>query len=365
MKIYRYLLALTAIAISASICSAQTAETFGDAVRFDNTVHDFGTLKLGSGPAECSFAFENVGKTPMAIYNVVTSCGCTTIDWPKEPVMPGGKGTITVVYTNDEGPYPFDKTITVYVSNYTKPILLRVRGVCIDKEQRLDEIYPVAYGALGLRKGEYSIGNIDQGKSRSDETYVANTSSAPARISFTSVTPGLEISVFPNPIPAASTAKMTFKVTADEGKWGKTVYEAIPVVNGNGQHGEGPIEIRCFIKEDFSSWSEDEIRDGALPLFASSSYTFNPVNTGTEVKGSFTLKNQGRSPLKIHKIEADSDDVSLTLPGPIPPNGSGKIDFTFDTSERTPGEEILIIVTLTTNSPKRPMVNIFIQGYIK
>lgn len=73
-----------------------------------------------------------------------------------------------------------------------------------------------------MRKNEFSIGNIDRGKSKSDETYVANTSSSPAKISFTSVTPGLELSVSPNPIPANSTAKLNITVNTSEGTWGKT-----------------------------------------------------------------------------------------------------------------------------------------------
>lgn len=365
MKSLDYILIFIILTSFGTICRAQTGETFGNAVKFENTVHDFGTLKLGSGEVECSFTFQNIGDGPMAIYNVVSTCGCTTVDWPKEPIMPEGKGTITIKYSNDEGPYPFDKTITVYTSNYTRPILLRVRGVCIDKEKSLKEIYPVAYGALGMRKNEFSIGNIDQGKSKSDETYVANTSSSPAKISFTSVTPGLELSVSPNPIPANSTAKLNITVNTSEGMWGKNTMTATPTVNGTAQKGEQPLTVKCFVKEDFSGWSREEISNAALPIFKNSSYAFDPVAKGTVVKGSFSLKNQGRSTLKIYKVEADSKDLDISYPEEIGAWTSGSLDFTLDTSDRTPGEEILVIVTLTTNSPKRPMINIFIQGYIK
>ena len=69
--------------------------------------------------------------------------------------------------------------------------------------------------------------------------------------------------------------------------------------------------------------------------------------------------------MKIYKVEADSKDLDISYPNEIGAGTSGSLDFTLDTSDRTPGEEILVIVTLTTNSPKRPMINIFIQGYIK
>ena len=90
----RYFLLIIITILTAIPGLAQTGETFGDAVRFEKTVHDFGTLKLGSGAVECSFGFENISSSPMAVYNVVTSCGCATIDYTKEPIMPNGKGEI-------------------------------------------------------------------------------------------------------------------------------------------------------------------------------------------------------------------------------------------------------------------------------
>ena len=35
-----------------------------------------------------SFVFKNTGNAPLAIQNVITSCGCLTVDYPKEPVPP-------------------------------------------------------------------------------------------------------------------------------------------------------------------------------------------------------------------------------------------------------------------------------------
>ncbi len=34
----------------------------------------------------------------MAIDRVVASCGCTTSDWPRQLIYPGGRGEITVTF---------------------------------------------------------------------------------------------------------------------------------------------------------------------------------------------------------------------------------------------------------------------------
>ena len=79
-------------------------------LELDKTVHNFGDVINGSGPLTCIFTMTNTSEKPAVIYNVVTSCGCTDVKWTREPIRPGQKGTISVTYSNDEGPYPFDKS---------------------------------------------------------------------------------------------------------------------------------------------------------------------------------------------------------------------------------------------------------------
>ena len=101
--------------------SAQTRTVSGktqidNTIELDKTVHDFGDVLSGSGALTCTFTVKNISSEPMAIYNVVSSCGCTGVKWTREPIAPGASGTISATYTNDEGPYPFDKTLTAYFS---------------------------------------------------------------------------------------------------------------------------------------------------------------------------------------------------------------------------------------------------------
>ena len=67
----------------------------GDVVSFDKTVHDFGDVSIDDGPLSCTFTLKNIGKDPIAIYEVVTSCGCTDAKFTREPLQPGKTGTIS------------------------------------------------------------------------------------------------------------------------------------------------------------------------------------------------------------------------------------------------------------------------------
>jgi len=74
--------------------------------------HDFGTVKEGPA-AEYAFEFKNTGKEPLIISNAQASCGCTTPEWPKEPILPGKSGKILVRYNTQGRPGPIDKTVWI------------------------------------------------------------------------------------------------------------------------------------------------------------------------------------------------------------------------------------------------------------
>ncbi|MDO5608912.1 MAG: DUF1573 domain-containing protein [Capnocytophaga sp.] len=91
--------------------SAMTYAQDAADIKFVTEEIDYGTVKEGADGKRV-FEFTNTGKAPLVITNVSSSCGCTVPSWTKEPVAPGAKGKIEVVYdTKRVG--PIRKTITV------------------------------------------------------------------------------------------------------------------------------------------------------------------------------------------------------------------------------------------------------------
>ena len=343
-----------------------TQTTVDGIVRFDKIVHDFGDVMLTDGPLRCTFTVTNISSKPMAVYNVISSCGCTGVEWTREPIQPGKSGSISASYSNDEGPYPFDKNLTVYVSGVKKPVILRLRGVSHAKKQSLAELYPLHIGPLGVRTNEIKLGNMTQGSQRSDAVNVANLSKQPVRVSFSQVSPGLDIEVSPNPIPAGGLAKMTFTVTADRDHWGKCWYHARPLLDGKAYKadGKGDIHIWTFTKEDFSGWTQQQRDKGAQPRFKESTWTFGKVKAGTRVDATFSFTNDGKSPFVSYKADADWKGTRIDEVPTVNPGEKGSFQVHLDTTGMPKGEA-LVVITLTTNSPLRPMVNLFLAGAIE
>ncbi len=102
-------------------------ETTSPVMEFDIESHDFGNLEEGP-KAEHIFAFKNIGKEPLILSNVKASCGCTTPEWPKEPIMPGEESEIKVVYNTKNRVGPFTKSITITSNAYTPTKRIFIKG---------------------------------------------------------------------------------------------------------------------------------------------------------------------------------------------------------------------------------------------
>ncbi|MGM9736355.1 MAG: DUF1573 domain-containing protein [Candidatus Cryptobacteroides sp.] len=350
---------LTSLSLSPLLHSQ---EQIGNGLEIDRTVHDFGDIMLDSGPVSCTFTVTNNSDKPAVIYNVSSSCGCTDVKWTREPIRPGGKGTISATYSNDEGPYPFDKSLTVYFSDVRKPVILKLRGTSMAKKLPLGERYPVHIGPIGLKDEITKAGNLEQGGVKSNAVKIANISSRPINITFTSVSPELSVSISPNPVPAGETADMKFTVRASREKWGDNIYKATPVVDGKAL--DGVLSFRAFTKENFDALTKDQKADGPRPTFENSTFSFGKVKKGTVIDAEFEFKNSGKQVFKVYKADSDAQEWSC---GSIPdakPGQTVKFKVRLDTSPMPEGEA-LAVITLTTNSPLRPIVNLFIAGWIE
>ena len=74
-----------------------------------------------------TITFTNIGKKPLILDDVISSCDCTTVDWSKQPIMPGKKGTIKATYTAKHTGL-ISKRLTVLSNANTDRVILQLKG---------------------------------------------------------------------------------------------------------------------------------------------------------------------------------------------------------------------------------------------
>ncbi len=84
-------------------------------LRVADSVFNFGEIKEGDNVRH-TYIVQNVGDQPLFIANVATSCGCTAPEFPKEPILPGQSGEVTLEF-NSQGKAGHQKKNALIISN--------------------------------------------------------------------------------------------------------------------------------------------------------------------------------------------------------------------------------------------------------
>jgi hypothetical protein len=91
-------------------------DTKGPAITWENPQHEFGDINQGD-KVHYTFRFVNSGTDPLIITNVEVTCGCTVPKgWPRDPIMPGDKGELEVMF-NSSGKFGKQNKVVTVVSN--------------------------------------------------------------------------------------------------------------------------------------------------------------------------------------------------------------------------------------------------------
>ena len=142
MKTNAFILAVTLlVAATGSFGQSANKETVskpdsrikvnGPVPRFDQTVFEFTDLVQGI-PGTASFVLTNDGNEPLIIASATASCGCTNLNYSKEPILPGKSATISVTY-NAAAVGNFTKSVTVRMNAGDQPVVLQIKGKVVPK----------------------------------------------------------------------------------------------------------------------------------------------------------------------------------------------------------------------------------------
>lgn len=94
---------------------------------FEEKEYNFGEIKEGD-VVEHHFKFKNTGKVPLTILNARSSCGCTTPEWPKDPIPPGGTGEILARFNSEGRTGPQSKLVMVTANTFPNEISVKIKG---------------------------------------------------------------------------------------------------------------------------------------------------------------------------------------------------------------------------------------------
>ena len=118
--------------VEAPAAVAEEATQAKGVIEYTDAVFDFGTIKDGD-IVDHVFAFKNTGTEPVILTQVAASCGCTTPDYTKTPILPGESGEIKVSY-NSAGQVGVQQKIVTVNSNAENAVTtVQLKGTVLQK----------------------------------------------------------------------------------------------------------------------------------------------------------------------------------------------------------------------------------------
>jgi hypothetical protein len=106
----------------------------GPQITFEEMEFDFGDIHQGE-QVEHTFKFKNTGNSALILNNVLTTCGCTAPEWPKEPIAAGAESQIIVRFNSQGKTGRQNKVITIQSNIAGSTTRIKIMGMVLPPVQ--------------------------------------------------------------------------------------------------------------------------------------------------------------------------------------------------------------------------------------
>ena len=333
-------------------------------ISFDKIQHDFGRVNEDDGAVTHDFTFTNTGTAPLVIQNVVTTCGCTTPEYSRQPIRPGEKSTITIGYDVKGRPGAIDRTITVHANTTPPTTNLRIIGEVVPIQRSQSEAFRHQMGPLRLSDRHVSFNRMFTYETPTLQITAYNPGPDPIRIALANLPAHITAEVRPSTIRTGETASIRVTYNASRKRdWG-FVSDQINLVLNDNNAAQHALTVTATIEEDFSRWTATQIQNAPIISLDKHVIEAGRVRKSEQKTFQVQLTNNGRGQLAIRKIDAGSGPLMIVnAPNEIAPGASANMTVTLNANAGQNGD-LNRTITLITNDPKNSQITLRLRAVI-
>lgn len=336
-------------------------------ILFESRVYDFGQIKEEDGRKTARFAFKNIGNDTLKILNVRASCGCTTSDYTRTPVLPGQSGYVDVAYNPLGRPGNFNKIVTVITNDPDNPnVVLTIKGSVIPKPKTKADNYPQVLGNLRFKSNHITFNDIKDTEIKTDTIYVYNPSDRKITIYSENLPSFLKIHIPAGGITIAPDQELKIPISYDakaRNDYGY-VFDNFRLKTDDIDQPVKQMYVSANIIQDFSWMTEKDKTNAPKIVFEKTEVVFDTIKMGESVIVEFPFRNEGKNDLKILKVKSSCGCTAVAPEKNILKKGEkSSIKVTFNTAGRQGNQQKS--VTVITNDPEHSIVGLTLKGYVK
>lgn len=352
-----------AFVICANILKAQVpSDTLGRIV-WEKSEYNFGTIKEVDGKVDGIFYFLNVGKVPVKVDEVKTSCGCTIAEYSKEPIKPNEKGFVKATFDPTMKKGEFNKSITVKANTVPFYHLLDITGTVVSRPQGPTDWYPNKFGHLRMTTNHFAMDKVKTNAAKTTATKIYNEGTEPIKLLGFENPPYLKFTPSKMEIQPGETIELL--ATLD----GKTINDYGFIFAEAKMNTTDPdlkqvgIFISANVEEFFPDTSKKFMAKAPKVYIESTTYDFGTIKDNEHKSTNFVLKNTGKTNLIIHKAKADCGCTVPQLEKTIiKPGETGTVGVIYNPTNKHGLQSKNVQVML--NDPRQPMINLTIKANV-
>ena len=292
----------------------------------------------------------NTGSAPLLIVKAQAGCGCTGIDYPEQPIMPGDTATVSLSYNPSGRPGQFTKQAIIFTNTDTKRTILEISGNVIPTDATLNKEYPIKAGNLRISQRDIPFGELIKGKGSTQYLSAYNASTDTLLVTVTGAKQHIRPAVVPDTVPPARVTALTVPyVSRYAPLWGLNVdtltLESRPLSPASAEgKGSADIHVMAQVMEDFDNLTDKQRADApVIAVDCDERLDFGTMKAGEVVIRSFTITNKGKEPLAIRRLWV--------------PQGEG-ITLKVDRQEVKRGKKATVTVTVDTACQQENLLNV-------
>ena len=308
-------------------------------------------------PRNVKFELTNKGDKPVRITAVHSSCGCTTVEWPKTDIPAGESVTITAVY-DAKMLGTFQKELEVYTSASEEPLYLTLQGRVVSQLTDYEGDFPIDLGGVRLNTNQVEFDDVNRGDYPVAHIEIVNTTKQSYTPQLMHLPPYLNVKYAPERLAGGRVGRILLTLDSEKlpamGLNQTAIYLARYMGDKVSEANE--IDISAVLLPNFSQLSAAQIAHPPVMQLSADSLDFGSLGDKKKLTQVITVTNTGQRALTIDRLQVYGKALSVNLSNrEIAPGKSAKLKVTV-TAQYLKKSKARPRVLIIANDPNRAKV---------
>ncbi len=265
-------------------------------------------------PVTAEFVLKNDGHKPLVINNVLKSCGCTEVDYPKAGIAAGESFVIKAVYDAKQMG-SFTKQVCLYTNAGEEPFILSMRGKVVGSVVDFAGSYDEMLGIIKSDAQEVEFDDVNRGDRPVQRIHIFNPTDELLEPVVMHLPSYLHAFVSPSKVAPRHSAEISFvldsKKLRDLGLNQTSVY--LGERPGDKIAPEKEIVVSAVLLPGFDNMTPAKKALAPKMEMSTTDLNLGSFNGKKKLKGEILITNKGKSELDIRSMQMFTMGLQVNL----------------------------------------------------